>query len=65
MSFRVQFTVSDAEKAQLEAEAKAQGYPNLAELCKAKALEGKATYGALYRTMVECLAPVRSFMAIT
>ena len=53
MGFRVQFTVSDNEKAQLIAEAKAEGYPNIAELCKVRALQGKNTYAELYKKMVK------------
>jgi len=53
MSYRVQFTISDAEKAQLTAEATSEGYPNIAELCKARALQGKSTYADLYRKMVK------------
>ncbi len=52
MSFRVQFTISDVEKTQLIAEAAAEGYPNIAELCKVRALQGKSTYAELYKTMV-------------
>lgn len=52
MGFRVQFTISDAEKMQLDAEAKEEGYPNIAELCKVRALQGKSTYAELYKKMV-------------
>ena len=47
MSYRVQFTISDTEKEQLIAEAASEGYPNIAELCKVRALRGKSTYAAL------------------
>lgn len=52
MGFRVQFTISDVEKVQLETEATAEGYPNIAELCKVRALQGKSTYAELYKKMV-------------
>lgn len=52
MGYRVQFTISDVEKVQLDAEAKAEGYPNIAELCKVRALQGKSTYAELYKKMV-------------
>lgn len=53
MSYRVQFTISDTEKTQLMAEATAEGYPNIAELCKVRALQGKSTYADLYKRMVK------------
>lgn len=53
MSYRVQFTVSDIEKEQLIAEATSEGYPNIAELCKVRALQGKSTYADLYKKMVK------------
>lgn len=53
MSYRVQFTVSDAEKVMLEENAKAEGYPNIAELCKVRSLKGKSTYADLYKEMVK------------
>lgn len=52
MSYRIQFTITDAEKSQLCAEAKSEGYPNIAELCKVRALKGKNTYAKLYKIMV-------------
>ncbi|CAK7082140.1 TPA: hypothetical protein KRO81_001713 [Clostridioides difficile] len=53
MSYRVQFTISDAEKEQLISEAASEGYPNIAELCKVRALRGKSTYADLYKRMVK------------
>lgn len=53
MGYRVQFTISDTEKAQLIAEAASEGYPNIAELCKVRALQGKSTYAELYKNMVK------------
>lgn len=53
MSYRIQFTISDVEKTQLMAEAIAEGYPNISELCKTRALQGKSTYADLYREMVK------------
>lgn len=52
MSYRIQFTISDAEKNQLIVDANAEGYPNISELCKVRALQGKSTYAQLYKTMV-------------
>lgn len=52
MGFRIQFTISDDEKTQLENEAIEEGYPNIAELCKTRALQGKSTYAELYKKMV-------------
>lgn len=52
MSYRVQFTISDAEKFQLMAEATSEGYPNIAELCKVRSLQCKSTYADLYKKMV-------------
>ncbi len=52
MSFRVQFTISDSEKAMLDCQARAEGYPNIAALCKARAFNGKNSYGDLYIDMV-------------
>lgn len=53
MGYRVQFTITNEEKTQLEAEVQAEGFPNIAELCKVRALQGKASYAQLYKTMVE------------
>lgn len=53
MSYRIQFTISDDEKKQLESEALAEGFPNVAELCKYRALQGKSTYATLYKRMVD------------
>lgn len=53
MSYRVQFTISDTEKEQLMTEAAAEGYPNISELCKVRALLGKSTYADLYKRMVK------------
>lgn len=56
MGYRVQFTITDAEKKMLLAEAKAEGYPNVAELCKVRSLQGKSTYAQLYKKMVKKIA---------
>ena len=53
MGYRIQFTISDEEKEQLIAEARAEGYPNIAELCKVRALQGKSTYSDLYKKMIK------------
>ncbi|QGH02288.1 hypothetical protein [Streptococcus dysgalactiae] len=53
MGYRVQFTISDDEKVELEKQAATEGFPNLAELCKYRALQGKSTYATLYKRMVE------------
>ena len=54
MSFRIQFTISDAEKANLTLEANAEGFPNIHELCKARALQQTTTtYGGLYKKAVK------------
>jgi len=53
MSYRVQFTISDVEKSQLDMEAKSDGYPNVAELCKYRSLQGKSTYSNLYKLMIK------------
>ena len=52
MAFRVQFTITDKEKLQLQEEAISEGYPNIAELCKEKSL-GRSSYASLYRRMVK------------
>ncbi|MCL2082134.1 MAG: hypothetical protein FWH04_02705 [Oscillospiraceae bacterium] len=52
MSFRVQFTITDAEYEELKRQAVAENFPNLAEMCKAKSL-GKNSYAELYREMVK------------
>lgn len=53
MSYRVQFSISDEEKKQLESEAMSEGYPNIAALCKARALRGKSNYVELYKEMIK------------
>ncbi len=53
MGYRVQFTISDTEKKQLQLEAISEGYPNISELCKVRALQGKSTYAELYKRMVK------------
>lgn len=52
MSYRVQFTISDVKKKQLESEALSEGFPNISELCKVRSLQGKSTYADLYKKMV-------------
>ena len=37
MSYRVQFTISDEQKIKLEEDMRKDGYPNISELCKARA----------------------------
>lgn len=51
MSFRVQFTITDKEKLELENAANKEGYPNIAAFCKSRAL-GKKDYADLYKEMV-------------
>lgn len=57
MSFRVQFTISDAEHKALIDQAAEEGFPNVAELCKSRSLAPvpcrRRDYGELYRTMVD------------
>lgn len=50
--FRVQFTISDDEKEMLAKSVKEEGYPNIAELCKVRALQGNSKYAELYKIMV-------------
>lgn len=52
MGFKVQFTVNDTEKELLTKEAKERGYPDVAELCKDRALQGKSIHTQLYKIMV-------------
>lgn len=51
MSYRIQFTISDEEYNQL-LEQVDEGYANVSELCKTRALKGKNTYAELYTEMV-------------
>ena len=53
MSYRVQFTISDQEYQELCQEAERLNYPNVAELCKSRALSGKKSYADLYREIIE------------
>jgi len=57
MSFRVQFTISDEEHEALKKQAEAEGFPNVAELCKNRSLSPlpgrRRDYGELYRVMVQ------------
>lgn len=55
MSFRVQFTITDQELKALETIANQEGFPNVAELCKTRALAGipRRDDGALYKEMVK------------
>ena len=53
MSYRVQFTISDSERAVLETEAREQGFPNLSELCKARSLKAKNTLHSLYAELLQ------------
>ncbi|WP_415841226.1 hypothetical protein [Paenibacillus typhae] len=41
MSYRIQFTITDDEHADLKEQAIAAGYPNVHEFCKSRALNGK------------------------
>lgn len=54
--FRVQFTISDTEHTALKAQAASEGFPNVPELCKHRALQDvpgkRRDYGELYRLMV-------------
>lgn len=64
MSYRVQFTISDDQKAKLEIDMKNEGYPNIAELCKARACDDRS-YGTLYKRLIEridSLKPGTSFI---
>ncbi|MFB1050540.1 hypothetical protein [Paraliobacillus sp. JSM ZJ581] len=55
MSFRVQFTISDAEFKELSIQAANEGFPNVAEMCKTRSLLGKNTYAEMYKRMVEII----------
>ena len=60
MSYRIQFTITDDEHAELKELAIAAGYPNVHEFCKARALNGKNTYADLFKIMkkkIEDLKP--------
>ncbi|MDA8227041.1 MAG: hypothetical protein M0T74_04950 [Desulfitobacterium hafniense] len=56
MSYRVQFTITDAEYKQLSEQSTAEGFPTMAEMCKTRALKGKNTYTELYARMVNEIA---------
>lgn len=60
MSYRVQFTISDAEYNQLTVQAMNEGFPNISEMCKTRALQGKSTYAELYTTMVDKIKKIES-----
>ena len=60
MGYRVQFTVSDAEKLILDKEATTNGFPNISELCKHRSLQGKSTYAELYKEMVTKINKLKS-----
>lgn len=60
MSFRVQFTISDTEYHQLVKEASNEGFPNVSELCKTRALKGKNTYAQLYSLLVKKIEKLES-----
>lgn len=51
MSYRIQFTITDDEHADLKEQAFAAGYPNIHEFCKSRALNGKSTYADLFKIM--------------
>ena len=53
MSYRIQYTITDDEHADLKAQAISEEYPNVAELCKSRALKGKNTYAMLFKEMKE------------
>ena len=52
MSYRVQFTISDEQKIKLEEDMRKDGYPNISELCKARAC-GDRSYASLYKQLIE------------
>lgn len=60
MSYRVQFTISDAEYNQLSVQAMNEGFPNISEMCKTRALQGESTYAELYTTMVNKIKKIES-----
>ncbi len=49
---QVQFTISDEQKIKLEEDMRKDGYPNISELCKARAC-GERSYASLYKQLVE------------
>ena len=51
MSYRVQFTISDEQKIKLEEDMRKDGYPNISELCKARAC-GDRSYASLYKQLI-------------
>lgn len=51
MSFRVQFTITDKEYQHLMLEMEYEGFPNISELCKSRALGEKTNLAELYKTM--------------
>lgn len=63
MSFRVQFTISDEEYKTLKTLAANEGFPNVPELCKSRALNQlnrRQNYGELYRELVQKIADRQS-----
>ena len=59
MSYRIQFTVTDAEYAELKTQAMAEGFPTVAEMCKTKALNGKNTYAELFMEMKKKIEKIK------
>lgn len=59
MSYRIQFTVTKQEYADLKAQALAEGFPTVAELCKTRSLKGKNTYADLFMQMKNKIAELR------
>lgn len=59
MSYRIQFTITDDEHADLKEQAFAAGYPNVHEFCKSRALNGKNTYADLFKIMKKKIEELR------
>lgn len=59
MSYRVQFTITDEQKEKLESEMKDEGYPNIAELCKARLCNDRS-YATLYKTLIKRIDKLES-----
>lgn len=53
MNYEVKFMINNVEKKRLASEATANGYSNISDLCKVRALQEKSTYKKLYKIMVD------------
>lgn len=56
MSYRIQFTITDDEYAQLKKEAMEGGFPTVAECAKSKSLNGVNNYADLFKKAVREIA---------